>query len=90
MASPLKSPTATKYGCDPTATLGALVKPPVPSPRRTERLFEVELATAMSSLPSPLKSPTATEVGFALTTALGAAVKPPVPFPRRTETVFEP
>ncbi len=88
LASPLKSPTATERGLNPTPTLGAVVKPPVPFPRRTERLLEVELDTARSGLASPLKSPTATEIGVALTTTSGAAVKPPAPSPRRTETVF--
>ncbi len=37
--SPVKSPTATENGFVPTATSGAAVKPPAPSPRRTETVL---------------------------------------------------
>ena len=66
LPSPLKSPTATETGPSPTANRGpgAGVKPPVPSPRRTETSLLAKFATARSALPSRLKSPTATEDGL--------------------------
>ena len=65
LVSPLKSPTATELGADPTAKLVAgVINPPAPLPKSIEMLLEPKLATARSNLVSPLKSPTATEFGF--------------------------
>jgi len=63
LPSPLKSPTATETGLEPTATGAAAVKAPVPDPNNTDTLFELTFATARSRLESPSKSPTATETG---------------------------
>ena len=81
LPSPLKSPTATAKGPDPTAKLVAAPKLPVPVPSRTPMLLDVKLLfpTARSSLPSPLKSPSATERGFVPAAKLLAAVKLGVP-----------
>src|SRR3954465_13930792 len=59
LPSLLKSPTASDLGVWPTVTgePGAGVKPPVPSPRRIDTLFDELLTTAKAGLVSRLKSP---------------------------------
>src|SRR5436190_7201511 len=59
LPSLLKSPTATDLGVVPTITgePGAGVKPPRPSPRRIDTLFDELLTTARSGFVSRLKSP---------------------------------
>src|SRR6516225_6939510 len=61
--SPLKSPTATENGNDPTAEFTAAWKVPFPSPSSTLTLLVPKLAVTVSSLPSPLKSSTTTDSG---------------------------
>ncbi len=94
MPSESKSPTTTDVGASPTATSGAAVKLPLPSPKKIETLSASETTTARSALASLLKSPTATATGYARYTLLvtgrsGAEVNLPVPSPRRIETVSE-
>ena len=48
LVSPLKSPTATEFGKDPTAKLVALPNVPVPVPKSIETLLEKKLVTAKS------------------------------------------
>ena len=48
--SPLKSPTATEVGADPTAKLVAVPNNPVPLPKSIETLLEPSLATAKSKM----------------------------------------
>src|SRR6266480_3940047 len=70
---------------------GKGVKPPLPSPLKTEMELSPLLATAKSRLPSPLKSASATALGF-VPTANGdpaASVKVPSPFPSSTATLFD-
>ena len=74
LPSPLKSPTATDLGLDPTATSVVPLKPPIPSPKRIETEFEARFAAAISCQPSPLKSPTATEYGFVPTATSSGVV----------------
>src|SRR5437899_2565285 len=62
--SPLKSPTATELGAEPTPKLVGAEKPPLPSPSRIETLLEPLFTTARSGSESPLKLPTATEMGL--------------------------
>src|ERR1043166_4043948 len=73
--SPLKSPTATEKGFDPTVKFDGGPKLPVPVPMRTDTLFVLKLGTARSCTPSPLKSPTATESGRSPTGKFDAAAK---------------
>ncbi|BAZ33248.1 hypothetical protein NIES4074_57580 [Cylindrospermum sp. NIES-4074] len=65
LPSPLKSPTVTELGLDPTP-MGVAASKPVLSALRssTETLLLPLFATAKSDLPSPLKSPTVTELGL--------------------------
>src|SRR2546430_2209428 len=76
-----------ELGKPPTTTSPAEVKPPFPSPSRTEMLPASELATAMSALPSLLKSPTAIERGLVPTLKGCEVPKPPAPSPSATDTV---
>src|SRR5439155_11825128 len=55
--SPLKSPTATEDGRDPTVKLVAAPKLPVPVPSSTDTLLDPEHATALPGRPQPLTSP---------------------------------
>ena len=87
--SPLKSPTTTEVGLIPTWNPVATLKPPAPSPNKTDTL-DALLETARSWFPSPLKSPTATEKGKVPTAKLVAALKPPAPLPNNTDTVSVP
>src|SRR5580704_14834255 len=63
--SPLKSPTATVTGVEPTVNgqPGALVNPPAPLPSSTCTSVLDQSVIATSGMPSPLKSPTAAESG---------------------------
>src|SRR5260370_1428511 len=65
MPSPLKSPTTTELGDDPTAkgVPRAAANPPNPFPTSTVTLLLPQVAVARSGMPSPLKSPTTTESG---------------------------
>jgi hypothetical protein len=65
LPSPLKSPTATDRGFDPTANPVAAAIPPLPLPSSTDTLSEKKLATARAGLLSRLKSATATDCGLA-------------------------
>ena len=90
--SPLKSPTPTKTGVDPTANglPATCVNLPEPLPSSTVTVLSPELAATISALPSPLKSPTATNCGF-IPTAKGlpvASVNPPEPLPSNTVTLL--
>ena len=51
--------------------------------RKTETLFEDELATAMSGLPSPLKSPVADPHGVVPAVREGVVLNLPPPSPKR-------
>src|SRR6266480_3035703 len=62
LPSPLKSPTVTEVGRDPTAKVRPAGKVPSPLPSSTATLLEPSLATTRSGTPSPLKSPTATVI----------------------------
>src|ERR1017187_6215657 len=91
MPSPLKSPTTTDQGDDPTPNglPAAAVKPPAPFPSSTVTLSLAKLTAAISGTPSPLKSPTTTDSGAVPTAAgLPVAVNPPDPFPSSTVTLL--
>src|ERR1039458_3612645 len=91
LPSPLKSPTASEVGPNPTENglPDASVKPPRPSPNKTVTLLLIEFATARSALPSPLKSPITIEFGMLPVDGLTeAAAKRPPPSPNRMVTLL--
>ncbi len=83
--SPLKSPTATELGLDPTGKLTAAPNPPRPLPSSTLTLLLLLLAETTSSFISPLKSPTATELGPDPTRKLVAVPKRVGGMPAKSE-----
>src|SRR5437763_7348287 len=86
--SPLKSPTATQIGYEPTAAFTGGLKAPVPVPSSTLTVPGSWLAVTRSILPSPLKSAMATDRGCEPATWF---VKPPKeqvgPVPVRSHTM---
>src|ERR1051325_815925 len=76
---------ATDFGFVPTAKFAGAEKLPVPSPKKTERVFEMKLATTRSTKPSAFTSAAASP------SEPDAPTKPvgpndPVPVPMSTAT----
>jgi hypothetical protein len=84
--SRLKSLTATDVGYEPTATLVAGLKAPVPSPYTIDTVLLPAFATARSGLPSRFRSPIVTKRGTVPTATDVALLKAPPPIPRRIDT----
>ena len=88
LPSPFTSPKVADREFVPVAKVTAFLKVPLPLPKSTLALLELDpkFAVVMSSMPSPFTSPKVTERGLTPGLKISGSLKVPLPLPMSTTT----